>query len=293
MERGLAPAAAAPARGVEAVDEQREEVHGLVEAGSTEAHVFAAAATAAEGKVARDPGGCEASGRARRTAGRAPRHGSTTEGGGSGAGAKEAGRALHPAVSIAIVHELGKERVPVAAVEAQSLEATDEQPAEVIGLAVETPSQSATVFAPPLPLGGVQAGSQGKGELIGAHEWKEGGNLVSGEKQRMPRRARWCGLAVDEVGGEPFPQPPAHVEAFPALAECLELDMRLLRERVEKAIGFKLLDLTLEEDSTGAAAEVHLQLPEGGEWDSGIAQAAVAAARTSGLPEGFQVFSWQ
>ena len=69
--------------------------------------------------------------------------------------------------------------------------------------------------------------------------------------------------------------------------------MRLLRERVEKAIGFKLLDLTLEEDSTGVAAEVHLQLPEGGEWNSGIAQAAVAAARTSGLPEGFQVFSWQ
>ena len=109
----------------------------------------------------------------------------------------------------------------------------------------------------------------------------------------MPRRARWCDLAVDEVGGEPFPQPPAHVEAFPALAECHELDMRLLRERVEKAIGFELLDLTLEEDSTGAAAEVHLQLPEGGEWNSGIAHAVVAAARTSGLPEGVQVFSWQ
>ena len=41
------------------------------------------------------------------------------------------------------------------------------------------------------------------------------------------------------------------------------------------------------------AAEVHLQLPEGGEWNSGIAQAAVAAARTFGLNEGFQVFSWQ
>ena len=180
----------------------------------------------------------------------------------------------------------------MAAVEAQSLEATDEQPAEVLGLAESTPSQSATVFAPPLPLGGVQAGSQEKGELIGAHAWKEGCSKGLDELQRMPRRARWCDLAVDEVGGEPFTQP-AHVEAFPALAECLELDMGLLRERVEKAIGFKLLDLTLEEDSTGAAAEVHLQLPEGGEWNSGIAHAVVAAARTSGLPEGFQVFSWQ
>jgi hypothetical protein len=256
---------------------QRGKVNGLVEAGSTEAPVFAADATAAEGKVARDHGGCEASGRARRTAGRAPRHGSTTEGGGSGAGAKEAGRAPHPAVSIAVVHELGKERVPVAAVEAQSLEATDEQPAEVIGLAVETSSQSATVFAPPLPLDGAQAGSQGKGELIGAHEWKEGGNLVSDEEQRMPRRARWCDLAVDDVGGEPFPQPPAHVEAFPA-----EVDLGQLRAMVESAIGYELRGIEVHEGSAEEGTELLLQLPVHGLWSLAVAQVVQAAAGQAG-----------
>ena len=71
------------------------------------------------------------------------------------------------------------------------------------------------------------------------------------------------------------------------------VSMCLLREQVEQAIGFQLLGLTLEEYGTQAAAEVHLQLPEGGAWNSGIAKAAEAALRSAGVPAGFHVFGWQ
>ena len=120
---------------------------------------------------------------------------------------------------------------------------------------------------------------------------RPGGTSPAGGNPKPARshpRPRWGDL---DASGNEDEEPAGRVAVEQELAG--PVSMCLLRGQVEQAIGFQLLGLTLEENGTDAAAEVHLQLPEGGTWSFGIAQAAEATLRLAGVLDGFHVFGWQ